>query len=190
MTIELLWQTVQEPGLEHLSLDTYEQGTTADGSIIGVSDGQPFRLRYVIQVNAAFQIQMAQIALREPFTRQIQLRRDAAGVWTDKIGQELPALNGCTDLDIQVTPFTNTLPIRRFAWKVGETQQIEVAYVRMPDLQVSRVMQRYTCLEMSPEGSRFRYENPSSGFSAEIHVDPYGLVVRYGDIWQRAFPAL
>ncbi|MFN8528937.1 MAG: putative glycolipid-binding domain-containing protein [Anaerolineae bacterium] len=185
MTTEILWQTVQEPGLEHLSLDVYEQGASADGSIIGISDGQPFRLRYVIQTDSAFQIKSAQVSIREPFTRQIELRRDAFGVWTDKLGLELPHLNGCVDLDLETTPFTNTLPIRRLNWKIGETQQIEVAYIHAPSLTVSRVVQHYTCLEMSPDGGLFRFESRANNFTADVRVDAYGLVVEYGNLWKR-----
>ena len=52
--------------------------------------------------------------LEEP-GRAIELRADGRGHWADAAtGSPLP-LDGCVDIDIYPSPFTNTLPIRRFA---------------------------------------------------------------------------
>lgn len=186
--MNILWQTLIEPGLEHLVLDVQEQGIVAEGSSIGLADDQPFRLQYLIQTDAAFQFKSVQAAVREPFTRQMELRRDAKGQWFNKLGLEVPHLHGCHEIDLETTPFTNTLPIRRLQWKVGQTERLQVAYIRVPSFAVARQEQHYTCLSISPDGGVFRYEDPASGFSAELHVDAYGLVVSYGEIFKRVYP--
>ncbi|MDX2163142.1 MAG: putative glycolipid-binding domain-containing protein [bacterium] len=187
MIIDTLWQTQTEPGLEHLSLEVHDAGVTADGLLIGLAAARPFRLRYVLHLDVQFQVRMVQLAITEPFTRQIELRRDAAGGWVDKLGIELPALRGCRDVDIESSAFTNTLPIRRTAWKPGQTAAFDMAYIRLPDLAVEVDSQQYTCLDVTPDGGVFRYEGLRTRFSAELRVDAYGLVVEYGDLFRRVF---
>lgn len=89
-------------------------------------------------------------------------------------------LHGCEDVDIGMTPSTNTLPIRRLNLAVGESADVTAAWVRFPELTVEPLAQRYTRLDER----RYRYES-ASGFVAELEVDELGLVVRYGDIWER-----
>ena len=48
----------------------------------------------------------------EPCEADLSLTGDGAGRWQID-GRDAPDLDGCLDLDIQVTPFTNSLPIRR-----------------------------------------------------------------------------
>ena len=54
---------------------------------------------------------------------------DGAGHWADGSGAELPDLAGCVDVDIAVTPFTNTLPIRRLPWQPGRARDLLMVYL-------------------------------------------------------------
>ena len=97
-------------------------------------------------------------------------------------GQEQADLRGCVDIDFEVSPATNTLPIRRLDPKMGETRDIRVAWVRFPELRVEPTRQRYTRVA----GRRYRFENLDSGYSVEILVDDAGLVLEYPDLWARS----
>jgi hypothetical protein len=55
----------------------------------------------------------------------------------------------------------------------------------VPELSFRPTRQRYTCLELTPEGGRYRYEGLDTGFSREIIVDADGLVIDYPGIWRR-----
>lgn len=88
-------------------------------------------------------------------------------------------LDGCVDVDLGWTPATNTLPIRRLAPADaddigGDPQPVGAAWVRMPDLQVVRLDQTYTW--RGPRTWLYR----SGAFEAELSVDEFGLVTRYG----------
>ena len=50
----------------------------------------------------------------------LHLESDGEGHWQEN-GKDRPDLHGCIDIDIQATPFTNTLPIRRLGLKTGES---------------------------------------------------------------------
>jgi hypothetical protein len=104
------------------------------------------------------------------------------GRWTDEQDNPLPEFDGCIDIDISATPFTNTLPIRRLPWHAGQSRDLEMLYIPFETLKPRRDRQRYTCLE---PGRRFRYEGLIDGFTAEITVDEDGLVVDYPGLFQR-----
>ena len=90
-------------------------------------------------------------------------------------------LDGCTDVDLVSTPFTNTLPIRRLGLEPGQSADVRVAWIDHDTLQVAPVRQRYTRLE----DRRWRYESLETGYDAELEVDEHGLVLDYPDEFRR-----
>ena len=73
----------------------------------------------------------------------LHLRADGDGAWTDGAGVALPALAGCIDIDLAISPCTNTLPLRRRAFADGEARVLTMAYIRVPELTVEPMRQRY-----------------------------------------------
>ena len=59
-----------------------------------------------------------------------------------------------------------------------------MVYIGLPDLTVSKLEQRYTCLSLDQDGGIYRYESLKSGFTADLKVDTDGLVVDYPDIFK------
>ncbi len=118
----------------------------------------------------------------------LHVKSDGRGNWRDEIGSRpLPNLNGCIDVDIGITPATNTLPIKRLKLGAQESRDITVAYVALPDQIDSDFLpqqaeQRYTCL--MPD-RRYRYEGLFRAFTAELEVDEAGLVLDYPDTFRR-----
>ena len=168
-----------EAGLEHLDLAPDSEGVVATGVVIGSSDRGPFALSYRARVDAGWRLRDATLATTSGL--QLSLSVDGRGRWTEG-GRPRPELEGCVDVDIACTPFTNTLPIRRLALRRGESAEIRVAYVAVPDLALTFAPQRYTCLD---PGRRYRFESLENGFTAELPVDPQGLVLDYPGLFRR-----
>lgn len=190
MQREVMWSGWDQPWLEHLDLRLDSDEFVADGLVIGLLDEQAIRARYLVRGDAEWRVHEVEIALLGGDERALHLLSDGTGSWTDGEGAPQPQLSGCLDVDIMVTPFTNTLPIRRLDWQTGEAAEIDVAYVAFPGIEVRPVRQRYTCLEaLTSAGGRFRYESLTSGFRADLPVDPDGLVVDYPGDWRRVWPA-
>jgi hypothetical protein len=99
----------------------------------------------------------------------------------------MPDLDGCIDVDISSTPFTNTLPIRRLGLEPGESEELAVTYILVPELLVGAERQRYDCLEAQAEGGLYRFEALPSGFTAELPVDADGLVIDYPGLFRRVW---
>jgi hypothetical protein len=181
----VFWQPWHDIGLEHLRLVESDNGAIADSLLIQVIDRAPVRLRYEIRVDAAWRVREANIRVCGPDYRQVKLRTNGSGDWTDANGEALDHLQGCIDIDLTATPFTNTLPIRRIGFEAGEAEEISVAYISVPELSVRHVRQRYTCLEIGEQGGLYRYEGLGTGFETELPVDSAGLVLDYPDIFRR-----
>jgi uncharacterized protein len=117
----------------------------------------------------------------------IELLADGEGRWNGRGGEPVPELDGCIDVDISATPFTNTLPIRRLGLESGESEELMITYVRVPELLVGPERQRYGCLETQTDGGLYRFEALPSGFTAELPVDAEGLVIDYPGLFRRAW---
>jgi hypothetical protein len=116
---------------------------------------------------------------------RIELRADGQGNWTGSDGHARSEFDGCIDVDISATPFTNTLPIRRLELRPGASSGIEVLYVALfPTLELRRAEQRYTRLDAAG-GARYLYESVATGFRVELLVDDDGLVMDYPGFWER-----
>jgi hypothetical protein len=67
----------------------------------------------------------------------------------------------------------------------GQAIELAVAFITLPAPKAIRARQQYTCLEIHPDGARFRYDSIPSGFTQEIAVDAMGLVISYPQVGQR-----
>jgi uncharacterized protein len=163
--MELLWERMDGPGLEHLSWDE----TRADGMVIAPG---PIRVYYRITVDDGWRTRSIDV-------NGVTLHGDGDGHWRDAAGKSLPQLEGCVDVDVSVTPFTNTLPIRRLGLEIGEGAEMLAVYFKLPENEVSSMRQRYTRLSEDV----YRYQ--SEGFQADLLVDEHGLVIDYPGFWRR-----
>ena len=175
------WQDWSGKGVEHCVVRCARTSYSADGVVISGADGQDFAVRYQIRCDGSWILQHASIQIVGE-QRKVELMSDGTGKWTDASGNRLPALAGAIDIDLSVSPFTNTLPIRRLQLAKGSSAEIRAAYVHFPDLAIVGDPQRYTCLEPL---QRYRYESLDSDFVREIEVDEDGLVVTYPGLFKR-----
>ena len=182
-TLEAAWSQWDGPGLEHLRLG--ESGIEADGVVVGEEDGSYFRARYVIRCDPRWRTRELILDSLDG-SDPLHLRSDGEGDWRDAPVSALLELRGCIDVDLSVTPFTNTLPIRRLDLREGESSELAVVYVNVPLMELGSSRQGYTCLERSP-GGLYRYEDRGifRGFTADLPVDKNGLVLDYPGIFRR-----
>ena len=188
MSADLGWTAQQWPGLEHVIVTADEAGYRADGHVIMAEDGL-VTVRYQLRCDPGLRFTGLDISVTSAAGhRALAMAADAGGTWTVD-GQPRPDLSGCTDIDINCTPLTNTLPVRRLAWSPGDARDLVMAYVTVPELEVAAVGQRYTLLAADEPGeepggeSRYRYE--SGSFRSELRLDRDGWVVDYPGIWRR-----
>jgi len=170
----------EDVGLEHLLLRERE----ADSVVLAFDEEKgPFRLSYRLVWDEQWRIREAEmIASTQATTRLLTLHTDGHGHWRYDDGRPIAELDGCLDIDIWPTPFTNSFPILRKPMTIGQRQEFHVAWVCAPDLKVHRQTQAYTCLA----DGHYLFENlDGSGFKAELPLDEEGIVRDYPNLFQR-----
>jgi len=175
----VLWQDPSDSGAERCSLDTGHSGAVLSGTALVAVHGEPWELRYVVRVDERWRTRHVEVRRQRPADdARMVVEADGAGRWLVD-GEHQADLDGCLDVDLEFSPATNTLPIRRLGLAVGEEADVLAAWVRFRDLRVERSEQRYARL------AEDRYRFAITGFAAELAVDQEGLVARYGDFWRQ-----
>ncbi|MGZ3609453.1 MAG: putative glycolipid-binding domain-containing protein [Ktedonobacteraceae bacterium] len=179
-----MWTPWSEPGLEHLRLTQQDGGMLADSLIVGISNRMPFRLYYEITCDSSWNVKELDLMLLSGSRKSLKIQADGHGHWFTSTGGPIPSIDGCIDVDISATPFTNTLPIRRLKLNPGQSAELLVAYVLIPEVELMTDRQRYTCLELHTQGGLYKYESMESDFKAELPVDSDGLVIDYPGLFK------
>jgi hypothetical protein len=179
----ITWRWTDRLGIEQVRLTDEGDFHVAQGLISAVQDGILTRTTYRIAHDAGHRFREGWIrSTNRAGTREISLRRGADGRW-DVNGSPRPDLDGCEEVDLMVSPYTNTPALLAAALPEGASRHLKVAWIRCPDLNVHLVEQIYT--RLSGEGpSRYQYENLETGFKEVLTVDRDGLVLDYGP-WHR-----
>jgi hypothetical protein len=187
--IDVYWKALDAIGLEHLQLSLAASSQQADGLVLSHEDGQALRIHYRVTADERWNTRQVQVSPVGAAGNQIQLTSDGQGIWRDQHDQILEQLSGCLDIDIQATPFTNTLAIKRLQLEPGASAEIDVAYVTIPQFALRRDSQRYTCLARAVDQSRYLFESLETEFKAELKVDELDLVTDYQGLWRRLDPS-
>jgi hypothetical protein len=180
-SIAARWESWSGAGMQHLVLREGPEEVVAEAVVLDTAEDLPFAARFRIVCDGAWRVRSVEAGLVGD-DRRVALAADGAGHWRDGAGRPLPELEGAIDVDVSVTPFTNTLPIRRLELRAGQSADLRVAYISLPECTVTADPQRYVCLEPR---RRYRYESLDSDFIREIEVDEDGLVVIYPGLFRR-----
>jgi hypothetical protein len=173
------WRRLDVPGVEEFR----EDGRRFEGEV--KVDGPPaWEASYRVLFDDSWATVRAEASVRQAGgNRTLAIRREPSGLWFDG-EREIESCRGAFDVDLGLTPSTNTSAIRRLALAVGRRADLTAAWVRFPELTVEPLPQRYTRL-----GDRaYLYESLREGevvFRARLDLDPAGLVARYEGLFER-----
>lgn len=179
----VIWRRVfDDNALEFFTVQRAGEVEVLNGQIVTLHDGSPVLVEYEIACTPGLQrVRHARITRSwRADSSTLVLQSDGEGAWRVN-GERAAQLDGCTDIGIEWTPSTNTLPANRLSRSVGARLDIEAAWVRLPALSVERSPPSYSRLE---DGSA-RYENLAGGFHADVTSDDLGLPISYGQMWTR-----
>jgi hypothetical protein len=175
------WRPVSGSGLEHLDLRRDGDDVTAEGVIVGARDAPPYGVHYRILCDARWRTLLLHIHTTAGLT--LRLAADGNGHWSDGGGNELALLDGCIDVDLAGSPFTNTLPIRRLELRPEDgPRELRMVYIPFTTFVPAVDEQRYRCLEAD---TLYRYEAVDRSFAADLPVDGDGLVTDYPSLFVR-----
>jgi hypothetical protein len=195
----LVWTGVEEWLTETAAVELTGDGLRAIGTQLG-ADPVPFRVDYRLEAPEDFVTRELELtATAEEWRRHLVLRHDGSGGWSAEVEDdgevpggrwegELPDLSEARDIDIQNSPLTNTMPIRRHGFQEGGAGEFLMAFVVTPVLRVRASRQGYEHVRRSDGGAVVRYLSLDGDFRAELELDEDGLLLVYPRLARRVEP--
>jgi hypothetical protein len=182
------WSKERPFGAELVEVQLGRDVLAASGVAIG-SAPFPYRLDYELETSVGFVTTRLHVTVRGGGrTRSLDLRRSTEGAWTsreDGAPADRPDLAGALDVDLELSPLFNTMPVLRHGLaRGGAAVDFTMAWVSVPDLAVHRSPQRYAFDRvLDGGGAVVRFEAlAGSGFAADVTFDRDGLVLDYPDL--------
>ena len=172
-----MWQGLVSPSLERLIVTPRDTGFELSGLILQAHHEVPYIVRYRVALDASWTTQSVELEVENGDRRDLRLERDPSGQWSIN-GERRAEFDGSADVDIEWSPSTNTLPIRRLDQAPGTTTWVTAVWIRLPGLSVEPLEQSYERL------SERRYRYRAGTFTADLEVDDEGWVRQYGLNWK------
>ena len=176
----ILWRGLVFPGHESCSLFSQGAEWHVHGTAIFSHEQRPCRLDYHIVCDAAWRTLSAKVeGWLNHRSVELQIKTNLSGRWWLN-DVEQPQVEGSTDIDLNFSPSTNLLPIRRLGLAIGEAAEVRAAWLRFPSFQLEPFPQQYRRLDENT----YRYESAGGQFVAELEVNSSGFVIDYPNLWQ------
>ncbi len=181
----VIWQ--REEGatntLESLQFKKHGNDFIAKSLVNGIIKGRPILIEYHLIISGNWLIK--EVEIRSLLAhKNITLKSGSNGKWYDVDNQEISELDSCLDIDIAITPFTNTLPIKRLGNSLKQRTKITVLYFDIDNWRFKKVEQYYTKLS----DNLYKYEGVFRNFVADLPIDDYGFVTTYPGLFKRVYP--
>lgn len=177
----VLWKNTENTSLEYFALQLLETGFTFSGTVIMLLEDSPTKVTYRISGDNSWRAKSVDISQEhDGKNSQLSLTIDDNQYWSAN-KKPVPFTTGLVDVDLEISPATNTLPIHRLNIPIGQSQTTDAVWVRFPSLTLERLKQRYTRI-----GERtYLYKAADLGFEAKLEIDQCKLITKYGELWKR-----
>jgi hypothetical protein len=176
----ILWRRLDLPGHESALIFHQTPHWHLQGTAVFSHDRHPCRLDYQIVCDSRWRTLSAKVAGWVGNSLiDVNLIVSPDGRWQLN-EQDCPEVAGCVDLDLNFSPSTNLLPIRRLDMSVGQEMEVQAAWLRFPSFRLEPLIQVYRRVDEQ----RYRYESGGGRFVAELQVNAEGLVTKYSNIWE------
>lgn len=156
-------------------MEPADSGWILSGTALFLHDGAACQLDYDVRCNERWETISGKVVGHvgeEAISTDVAVR--PGGVWTLN-GVEVPAVHGAVDLDLNFSPSTNLLPIRRLNLAVGQEAAVRAAWLRFPSFVFEPLEQTYRRVD----ASTYRYASAGGRFTADLTVNEAGLVTSY-----------
>lgn len=177
--VTTFWRRIDWPGHEAARLSPDGAGWNLTGTAVFATEDQPCCLNYSVRTDAGWRTLAGRVAGWIGSASIDVAVAVVAGAWTLN-GVEVPAVRGCIDLDLNFSPATNLLPIRRLGLAVGSQAPVRAAWLRFPCFTLEPLDQVY---HRTGEAT-YRYTSAGGAFVADLRVGEAGFVTEYPGLWQ------
>ncbi len=173
----ILWRRLDRLGLEAAQLRATPTEWHVDGAAVFAHEGVPCRLDYSIACDLEWRTRRADVTGWVGNTI-VERRIRVEDAWLLD-GEPIPQVAGCTDVDLNFSPSTNLLPIRRLRLAIGQSATVRAAWLRFPSFELELLEQVYHRIDEHT----YRYESSGGSFVVVIQTGVSGFVTEYPGFW-------
>lgn len=179
MQTNIIWTGKFYNSIENCLLKETTTGNEIKSTIIGDYKKKIYKVEYYIRTNTKWQTKSVTLFSEFDNSNEFLTLKNKNGKWflNSKLIKDYKNI---FDIDISLTPFTNTLPINRLKLKNNQRQVIDVLHFDILAKQVKPVKQIYTRLK----ANNYIFENYDKSFKANLEIDKQGLVVNYPKLFE------
>jgi hypothetical protein len=175
----IIWKGLYYDTLEYTTIMNGDE-ITVNGLIAGTAEGKNICFKYEIILSSNWEFVFVRIS--DNNNTIFKLTKDESNRWIQN-SEEIPEWDSYEYIDINLTPFTNSLPINHLDIDINTAKNIKVLYINLLTMEINPSTQCYTKLD----DATYRYLNVDSGFERILQVDQKGIVINYPRIWRRIF---
>jgi len=176
-TLHVGWNAA-DGGECQLEVRFENEGWTAQGTL-GTD-----RAQFVMRLSATLVVQQFML-FRDMDEPDLWLGRDRSGRWGEINGAHRPDLDGCSDIELRMNPFTTSAIMKRLPLLDSHAASLNVAAINVETLEVSPRQRSFTRLS----ARRWRYVSPFHEAEVESELDEFGLVVDEPQSFVRRAPS-
>lgn len=174
--MQIAWH-VADGATSELEVRFENEGWTAQGTL-GSDQAQ-----FVIRLSATLVVQQFML-FRDMEDPDLWLGRDRAGRWGEVNGAHRTDLDGCSDIELRMNPFTTSATIKRLPLLDSHGANLNVAVVDVETLEVLPQQRTFARLN----ARKWRYVSPYSGQEVESELDEFGLIIDEPAAFRRRAP--
>jgi hypothetical protein len=176
----VLWHRLDVPGHEAARLTSRGSDWVLEGTAAFLHERQPCCLTYSVICSSAWHTLACRLSgWVGPNSIEVNVEADGSHRWRLN-GAEAAAVEGCIDVDLNFSPSTNLLPIRRLNLAVGQSAEVRAAWLRFPGFNLEPLQQSYRRIDETT----YRYESAGGTFVRDLQVAQSGLVLLYPGFWE------
>jgi uncharacterized protein len=177
---KIIWKGILYNSLEYFKLISLKDSFEVHSRIIGIYQSKMYAVDYGCVINSDWEVLHFDLEYEVNDIRKKIIGEKVNAEW--KINGSIdPRYSNFNFIDLSLTPFTNTLPIRNLKLDMGQEREINVIYIDILANEMLPVKQQYRKVE----NGIFRYQNVPNDFEATISVDEFGLVIFYPLLFER-----
>lgn len=178
------WRRSDGLTLEVLRLHSDEDGYRASSRLVDASL-RPVAVEYEWHLDREWRTRRVSIRTESSDRNALLIERAGETSWRVN-GASRSDLDGCDEVDLSITPFCNTLVIKRLGLDPGSVAEATTLYVAFPELTTVPSRQRYERLD----ATTVRYVDLGAfqGFEATLTLDEDGFVRTYEGLYDRVEP--
>jgi uncharacterized protein len=176
----VLWRRLNQAGHESARLSYRDFSWHLNGTAVFAHEQQACRLDYRVICNGKWETVSGRVTGwvgNRPV--KIEISADTSRHWQLN-GKETPEVEGCIDLDLNFSPSTNLIPIRRLDLAVRKEAKVRAAWLRFPGFMLEPLDQLYR----RTDRTTYRYESAGGAFVTELRVSEAGFVTNYPNFFE------